>query len=1540
MNAPITAFTIAEIELSRPLAPLATRGKEWVLALVTLQGTPLGRLSLHSADREIGVAAIEAALVRQLEWPLVTHVLTHEARDAGTTPPISVVICTRNRPELLERCLASFGQLDYPDYEIIVVDNAPENDATRVVVERSPARYAREDRPGLDWARNRGWSDAAHDIIAYTDDDAVVSPGWLKGIARGFENPAIMAVTGLVAPYEMDTPAQVLFEHVYGGMGKGFTGRLFHRTQMRPSQLIAIYGVGVGANMAFRRAVFQQLGGFDTALDVGTPSSGGGDLDMFHRVVAGGLPLWYEPRALIWHQHRRELSELERQLGNDGRSFGVYLQKLWKTRTVPRKSLVRFATWQWGRWLVGRVAVGLMGRHRMPLPLLWAGLRGALGSPRAYRATYRSDRRLRSLAPALAPTPTPTPTMRDETRFGVSVVVPAYNARETLAESLASVQRQSWPHWEIIVVDDGSTDGTLGLAESAARSDPRITVLRQAHQGVSAARNLGLARARYPWVLFLDADDWVEPSHLERMTSTLAADVTLDAVHCGWSIATASGKAVEEDHCKSIGDLFHLLARHPAFIVHACVIRRDLVRSVGGFDPAYSRIQDWVMWQRVARTGCRFGRVAESLAGYRMQPASVSSEPEEVLDQALQAITLGHGPDSAVPNAAQQHADGRPVEELPQAKLAFLGWPAGILLARGEDARRLLARLEPYHWPGLATYLGEIIYSAAPRALGKPRSAWSQIWPQVSAHVAEFLDAVETHTTSPGLSRAVHQDLARCILGDSTEPFPLRIGSTLGIRLELTESMTDIAAEPGVERLWCLIVLEGKRIGYLELPVCGPLVAAAVLKDAVADRFAWTVLGCFFEQKVYGDPAADHDAIGWDTLLREAWDETPNEQDAVRTADGRIALEISVPMPRMSQQDAGTPVEVFIGGASVGVFRLSPDQLERPEATRTAINDLVGYELCRAVVREALIGHPFDEPSLRQRLRSGPHADWGSVLRTPLAATVFWRHPELPVGGGGSRRALMPVAVVPELAEAAEQSGQRMTLPEQAGTVAAYVPEFSSGPLAGLADIDQSIQTHPTGRRYDRHHFETSFARTSDPWSYRSEYEQVKYEQTIGLVPEGRIERALELGCAEGHFTARLAPRVEHLIAADIADLALARAGERCRTQRNIEFRRLDLVSESLPGENDLVVCSEVLYYAGSEASLAEVAARIADSIVPGGHFLTAHANVVADEPEETGFAWDVPYGAATIARVFGQVPTLRLLREIKTPLYRIQLYQKVEQTSAPVPEPQVSIEPNPAQPDPSIARWIRRETGGWQQPRIPNDAVTRRLPILMYHQVADSGVPARARWRVTPARFEDQLRYLREAGFYSVGLSTWRSAMGHRRPLPGRAVMITFDDGFVDFASHAWPLLRQYGFSAVLFVVSERVGARNDWDRPAAAGDRLLDWDQLRGLCRDGLEIGSHSATHPRLRNLPVEDVAREAARSKATIQRELERPVTAFAYPFGDHDPAIRHLVGACGYDQGFGCFPADRSPLNGDLMNQPRIEVLGNHDMTQFIAGLEDR
>ncbi len=162
---------------------------------------------------------------------------------------------------------------------------------------------------------------------------------------------------------------------------------------MNAYEIISSHTVGVGANMAYRRDVFERVGLFDTALDVGTPAAGGGDLDMFHRVLLAGLTIRYEPKALVRHQHRRDMAGLQAQIGNNGRSFGVYLLKVWRSGKLRRREVTRFAVWHWGtRWILARLIKRLIGLHRFPIALIWAELWGALHAPGAYMSTYRQDR--------------------------------------------------------------------------------------------------------------------------------------------------------------------------------------------------------------------------------------------------------------------------------------------------------------------------------------------------------------------------------------------------------------------------------------------------------------------------------------------------------------------------------------------------------------------------------------------------------------------------------------------------------------------------------------------------------------------------------------------------------------------------------------------------------------------------------------------------------------------------------------------------------------------------------------------------------------------------------------------------------------------------------------------------------------------------------------------------------------------------------------------------------------------------------------------
>jgi hypothetical protein len=175
------------------------------------------------------------------------------------------------------------------------------------------------------------------------------------------------------------------------------------------------------------------------------------------------------------------------------------------------------------------------------------------------------------------------------------------------------------------------------------------------------------------------------------------------------------------------------------------------------------------------------------------------------------------------------------------------------------------------------------------------------------------------------------------------------------------------------------------------------------------------------------------------------------------------------------------------------------------------------------------------------------------------------------------------------------------------------------------------------------------------------------------------------------------------------------------------------------------------------------VARKIAGSLNPGGFLLTAHCNVLGDGPAEAGLDWDVPFGANGIGAVLAATPGLVLRKELRTPFYRIQLFERAgppesgaSNEGAPEPPEVMWARAAPLPPELAarFARPGRARKGGRPE------ALTYRLPILMYHQVAPSGARGFARYRVAPDAFEEQLRYLRDAGFRGVTLDEWREAM------------------------------------------------------------------------------------------------------------------------------------------------------------------------------------
>jgi GT2 family glycosyltransferase len=307
------------------------------------------------------------------------------------------VICTRDRADDLALCLEALAQLAHSDLtlEILVVDNAPSTNATEQLVRgRYPqVRYVVEPRPGLNWARNRAILEAQSDLVAYTDDDVIVDREWVRASASVFaENPEVMAVTGLVVPYELETEAQILFER-NGGFTSSFERRWYRVDRAGGERAATRHGhlgqFGTGANMTYRRSVFEQIGLFDPALDVGTVTNGGGDLEMFFRVLKAGHTLVYEPRAIVRHRHRRAYIQLRKQLTHDGMGFLACVACCMRAYPEERLGFVRVLAWWLRWWIIERALKSIVSPAHFPLELVLTELRGALAGPRRYTQAQR-----------------------------------------------------------------------------------------------------------------------------------------------------------------------------------------------------------------------------------------------------------------------------------------------------------------------------------------------------------------------------------------------------------------------------------------------------------------------------------------------------------------------------------------------------------------------------------------------------------------------------------------------------------------------------------------------------------------------------------------------------------------------------------------------------------------------------------------------------------------------------------------------------------------------------------------------------------------------------------------------------------------------------------------------------------------------------------------------------------------------------------------------------------------------------------------------
>ena len=246
-----------------------------------------------------------------------------------------------------------------------------------------------------------------------------------------------------------------------------------------------------------------------------------------------------------------------------------------------------------------------------------------------------------------------------------------------------------------------------------------------------------------------------------------------------------------------------------------------------------------------------------------------------------------------------------------------------------------------------------------------------------------------------------------------------------------------------------------------------------------------------------------------------------------------------------------------------------------------------------------------------------------------------------------------------------------------------------------------------------------------------------------------------------------------------------------------------------------------------------------------------------------------------------------------------------------------IIVSPSP-KPSPSPSPSARIEF-----PRHFGKQVT--IPILTYHYIGNNPNPEdklRYSLSVTPDNFEAQMQYISQNGYTTINLDTLYSSLKGAFPLPPKPIILTFDDGYMDFYYNAYPILKKYNLSATSFIPT---GLMNQ--------GYYLNWDQIKEMDKSGLiKFEAHSVYHSDLSSLPDDQLKYELSESKEVLETNLGKPVNFIAYPYGISDPQVWKATQDAGYLGSVGTWYGNIIS-EGVLFDMPRIKIDGLYTFETF-------